>query len=306
MRHERCLAVLRTLAYAAVFSYPLSDEEVGRLLITSKAVPQKQIMEALSELESLSLVQRRKERAWILLAKKNNYRSRERNKRIADRKLKKIQPVLLRLQTMPTIDLLGISGALAWEDAEEDDDIDLFVVTAPHLLWLTRILILVVLEWYGVRRTAGSKKNADKLCLNMLVDQNHLALPVAEQDLFSAHEVVMMKPLFIRGTTHQDFLRRNRWVQRFLGNATNKIKNEESQIKREKKLSLPFFLLYPLEFLAKTVQLWYMKKRRTSEVITQGYVRFHPQDARISVLSHYSRYLVPLIREFQIKTISAS
>lgn len=49
-----------------------------------------------------------------------------------------------------------------------------------------------------------------------------------------------------------------------------------------------------LEVLARTLQLWYMRKRKTTEVATSVLIKFHPQDARERVLKEYKKRLKKL------------
>lgn len=46
-----------------------------------------------------------------------------------------------------------------------------------------------------------------------------------------------------------------------------------------------------LEILAQKFQLRYMAKRRTTEVVEPGRIRFHPQDCRERVLQEYQKRL---------------
>lgn len=46
-----------------------------------------------------------------------------------------------------------------------------------------------------------------------------------------------------------------------------------------------------IEFFAKHAQLWYMKRHRTSEVITDTVLRFHPKDARIWIKRRFAARL---------------
>ncbi len=50
-------------------------------------------------------------------------------------------------------------------------------------------------------------------------------------------------------------------------------------------------ILAKLEALACWVQLKYMAKKRTTEVVEKGRLRFHPQDARTWVLPEYQKRL---------------
>ena len=46
-----------------------------------------------------------------------------------------------------------------------------------------------------------------------------------------------------------------------------------------------------LEALAQKLQLKYMAKRRTTEVVEPGRIRFHPQDCRKWILKEYKERL---------------
>jgi hypothetical protein len=53
-------------------------------------------------------------------------------------------------------------------------------------------------------------------------------------------------------------------------------------------------ILTQLEALARWAQLRYMAKKRTTEVVEKGRLRFHPQDARSWVLPEYQQRLKKL------------
>ena len=57
-----------------------------------------------------------------------------------------------------------------------------------------------------------------------------------------------------------------------------------------------------IELLAKNFQLWYMRKHRTHEVISDSTLRFHPNDARVWIKRKFairlSRFHTPLDKIF--------
>ena len=65
------------------------------------------------------------------------------------------------------------------------------------------------------------------------------------------------------------------WVKKFLPTAWRE-KSKESKVYSVQKKTT-FHLLEPL---ARTAQLWYMRNRRTTEVVSNTLIRFHPVDAR--------------------------
>jgi len=198
--------------------------------------------------------------------------------------------------------LVGISGALAMENSDEDDDIDLFIITSAGRLWLSRFLVTILVELVGQRRrpnhefkrmkneskliksvgisqkSAGISNIKDKICLNMFVDESHLAIPERERNLFTAHEVAQMKRLWDKDEAYDRFLVANSWVGEYLPSA---IGNAKLQFKIKKEKSPTHLLIYLSNYLEKllcVLQIKYMAKRRTIEKIESGRILFHPDD----------------------------
>jgi len=107
---------------------------------------------------------------------------------------------------------------LAMENSNENDDIDLLIITSKSRLWLTRFLTVILLELVANRRHPADKEVKDKICLNMFLDEGHLEVPKKEQDLFSAHEVCQLKVLWDKNGIYQKFLKANLWSKKFLPN----------------------------------------------------------------------------------------
>ena len=131
------------------------------------------------------------------------------------------------------------------------------------------------------------------------MSEDALSVKKNEQDLFTAYEVLQMIPLWEKEGAYKKFLDANRWSAGFLPHAwKGRVKDQGSWVKSTMQGSL-FTVFEPL---AKTIQLWYMRKRRTTEVITPGNLRFHPHDARIWVKREFakrlSRYNLPLDKIF--------
>lgn len=78
---------------------------------------------------------------------------------------------------------------------------------------MTRFLVTIFVSLLGVRRTPKAKDVTDMFCLNMFTTVDGMSIPVGERDLFSAHEVVQMVPLWERKGTYRKFILHNRWVK---------------------------------------------------------------------------------------------
>ena len=206
-------AILRTLAYADVFAYPLTLKELHRFLISQKTDSQS-LKETLKTLKKISS----KGDYFFLKNKEKNVYLRRKRKKWSQGKCLLARKVASCLRLIPWIKMVAVTGNLAMDNAEQDDDVDLLIITAKKRLWLTRLLTNFLVEIVANRRRPGDKEVKDKICLNMFLDENHLKIPVKEQNLFTAHEVCQLKPIWAKNQLYQRFIQENLWCQNFLSN----------------------------------------------------------------------------------------
>jgi len=204
--------ILRTLAYADIFDYPLTAREIHRFLIANKSASYISINQALKELTEVS----QKKGFYLLKNREKTVPLRKKRERWSEEKLKIAERVAGWLKLIPTIQMVAVTGALAMKNSDKEDDIDLFIITSVNRLWLSRGLVVTFLRLTGHYWRPGKVKN--KICPNMLLDESHLKIPKKEQDLFSAHEFCQLKLLWDRNKTYQKFVKENQWVKRFLPN----------------------------------------------------------------------------------------
>jgi len=270
-----------TVAYADIFDYPLTADELRLWCIKKR----------MQSSDSLT------DRYFFLKGRGGLVRLRKKRREASAPKWNIARSVGWWLRCVPTIQLVGVTGGLAMDNANPRDDIDILVITKRNTLWTTRLFATLIVHFLGKRRRPGETAVADKVCLNMFMSENALGTPKKEQDLFSAHEVLQMVPLWERGDTYGKFLAKNTWVKHFLPNAwKQKARSKPPQFKVH---SSPFVVF---ESIARFVQLWYMKRRRTSEVISDSVLRFHPKDARVWVREELRKRLdamnIPLDKIF--------
>lgn len=283
-------ASLATLLYADIFDYPLTKSEFILWSIKrSVSVPK----------------EGEKQGNFIFLPKRKHLiEAREDREQFAFEKWNIAQKAANVLRLIPTIQLIGVTGGLSMNNAKNEDDIDFFFITSVGCLWITRLFAVLIMEVLGKRRRRGETNVKNSICLNMFMTQQNLAVPEAEHDLYTAHEVLQMKPMWARGAAYQKFLSANSWTQRFLPNAwKERTQNTEHNDQHGKiLLSSGIWVLRFLEPLARLVQLHYMEKHRTTEVIGDSVVRFHPKDARVWVKRalriRLKRYDIPLDNVF--------
>lgn len=279
-------AIKRTICYSDIFDYPLTSSEISKWLIKSK-IKNKNIKTTIKNEEII----REKKGFYFLKGREEIVEIRKKRKKFSGQKMIIAEKIARLLKIVPTIKLVGITGALALDNAKENDDVDLLIVTSRKLLWTTRFLVTILVELLGKRRRPNDTYVNNKICLNMFLDEDHLK--VGEKDLFSAHEILQMKLLWDRDNTYGKFLSENIWINKYLPNAIEDIQLSRNQANKKSNSTLfnSFIvkLLNVAEIFFKKFQLWYMRNHRTTEKISDGIIRFHPCDSRSFVMEEYSR-----------------
>ncbi|MCX7955596.1 MAG: hypothetical protein N2593_00580, partial [Patescibacteria group bacterium] len=177
------------------------------------------------------------------------------------------------------IKFVGLSGSLAMMSAKKDDDIDLFIITAKNRLFTGRFLALIFAYLIGLKRKKGVFKAPNKVCLNLFFDESDLQVPKFKQTEYVAHEVLQMRPIISKDNTYQRFLTANQWVFKLFPNALTVLKLKIKNLKFSKnyKFKIENFGDW-VENLLKKFQLSLINKHRTSEIITDSQLWFHPVD----------------------------
>ncbi len=200
-------AIVHTLAYADVFDYPLSAAEVHRYLIGAAAAP----AEIGRRLGALSNGRKQIEQHgdWFVLPGRAENCMARRNRAFASARLwAQAQRWAARIAALPFVHMVAVTGALAMNNAPDHDDIDLFLITQPRRVWLARAMTVGIVR---LARLAGTG-----LCPNYVLAVT--ALAQTQQNLFIAHEIAQMVPLFGDDVYHQ--LRvANDWTAQWLPNA---------------------------------------------------------------------------------------
>ncbi|MEA3354884.1 MAG: hypothetical protein U9Q63_00140 [Patescibacteria group bacterium] len=351
---------LKAIIYADIFNYPLTKKEINKWLIQGQSLTgdlaEGQVGTA--KLEGLSLMGKTK--SYYHLPNRSNIISlRQKRYRFSQLKLKKAKKITKILSFIPSIELIALTGALAMNNSDKNDDIDLMIVTKTNSLWLTRLLTIFILEllrsrrrppnqgqsltgdqtskprWFGTwekgqsltgdlaKGQVGTAKpeglslmNSDKICLNLWLDKSALAISKSRHNLYTAHEVCQIKPLYNKNKTYERFLSLNSWVKNFLPNALgNAFQGQPLTGDLSKRSVLEGTPLRPparplagdlkglesvpgpenikpsilnlLNLLAFKLQYAYMKSKITNEKVSLHSAFFHPRPTGKTILKKY-------------------
>lgn len=202
-------AILRTILYADVFSFPLTVPELHHFLIAPMPISRAQIESALRTSPWLATALHEVDGYWVCAGRGDLVAVRQQRERAAASLL----PAALYwgrwMARLPFVRMVAITGALAVRNCADDrDDLDYLLVTAAGRVWLTRLLAVVIVR---VARLRGVI-----LCPNYVVAET--ALTQQRRDLFVAHEIAQMLPVY--GRAVYDAMRQhNGWVSGFMANA---------------------------------------------------------------------------------------
>lgn len=279
-------AVLKTMAYADVFQFPLRASEIFFYLISFSCFPLAAVERTLSSLVREGVIGYT-DGFYFLKGRENLVLIRRRRESASKGKWQKALSWARFFRLCPWIKLVGVSGALAMDNSEADDDLDLVFITSRKRVWLTRALVALFLVLTGQYRRPG--KISGRFCPNLFLAEE--ALDAFEQNLFIAHEIVQLRLLWERDDFYVKFRLQNAWVKNFLPHAlaTGGVANKEG---RRRPSPAPFFDL--LEKIVKWLQIKFMERKITKEIVTDGVLRFHPRDTTKLVLTLYEERLKQL------------
>jgi len=205
------------------------------------------------------------------------------------------QKTAAKLERIPGIRLIGVTGALAMNNCKREDDIDLLVITSAGCLWLVRLLIVMLSPLMKIaRRKPGETKVTNKICFNLFLEENHLE--ISPHNLFLAHEVCQMKPLLNKDRVHEKFLWGNQWVKDYLPNALNNEAMKQYSNSQPVKAIVSLFdcFIAVLNKVAFALQHQYMKPKMTSEKVSLHQAFFHPLDLEPKIRRQYEEKLKDL------------
>ncbi len=196
-------SAFHTLAYADVFDYPLTADEVYRYLPLADASFD-EVAQILADETFFS----KTEDYYPLREREGIVEIRQRRAKVAMRLWRKATRYGQIIASLPFVRMVAVTGSLAMNNTDEGKDIDFMIVTAPRHLWTCRALTLLVARF--------AKLEGVHLCPNYLVTMK--ALELEEHSLYVAHELAQMVTLSGM-EVYAEMRRLNGWMADYLPKA---------------------------------------------------------------------------------------
>lgn len=207
-------AVLSTLALAwAEHSCPLSAAEAHAYLHTSGAgcSSLETTQHALSELTDKKIVYAAHGR-YSLDGSFGAHEESRKRLRTSAKKMREIRAALFLLHMVPFVRAAAITGSVAFGNASEKSDIDIFCVAGKGRIWTARMGTLLLSELLGMRRERSHLRGKNKLCFNYFVAPD-AEIPV--QNIASATMLIRGIPV-LGEPEFRRFLAVQTWMGTFL------------------------------------------------------------------------------------------
>lgn len=286
-----------SLLYHSLFDYPLKKSELNQWKLDLKR-------SKFSVVKITNLKFQITNHYYHLSGEHKSVATRKLRSKYAEKKLKLAWKATEALKIFPSIKFIGITGSLAMSNTKPNDDIDLMIITKQGTLWTTRLLAtscLLLATSLSLRRRS-SKSEQDKICINMWMDERDLV--IKKRSLFTAHEILQIKPLLNREKIYEKFLEKNKWAYDFWKKPKNAL-NSNIEIRNNAQnfnvLNLKHLIIRVcLEFLdfgfricnpvAYWLQRWYMQGQITNETVTKTRAFFHPVDWNKKVKNKLLKY----------------
>jgi len=283
--------VLDTLLYASIFNYPLSFEEVWLRLQSITHINEEHtndLLRGLIQSKKISFFQG----YYFVTGSSVDLTSLHKRKQNSILKLQTAKKIISKISWIPWLESVCVTGSVAANNTQDDDDIDLLVITSNKRLWITRFLLIITLEILHVRRRPGVKIFKDKFCLNMFMEKDSMLIEPENRNQYTAHELLQTVCIYEKNQNYHDFIKLNNWVKNYLSNwYTSKINDNGDYKYQSTAHSKPNFvitwILDGVNRLFYLSQLIYMKKKQSSETIQYCRAFFHPNSVKSRILKRF-------------------
>ncbi|MDZ4766802.1 MAG: hypothetical protein SGI73_19865 [Chloroflexota bacterium] len=203
-------AILKTVLYADVFNFPLNPRELHHFLIASDPISFEQVTHTLSTSARLAAVVERIDDYIVCVGRHDLIAIRAERERASEALWNTAVHYGVWLGRLPFVRMVALTGALSMRNASaDDDDLDYVLVTATGRVWLARGFAVLLVKL--------ARRRGVIVCPNYVLAET--ALAQEKRDLFIAHEVAQMIPLYGL-PLHAEMRAANQWVLDHLPNTS--------------------------------------------------------------------------------------
>lgn len=195
--------ILKTLAYFDYFSYPLTNEDIRSFM------PQQCNQSVIDDMLILLLQDKiifKTEEFYSFQNQPSLAEKRRKGNLLALKQLGIAKKVAKLISCFPYVQTVAVSGSLSKYYADENTDIDFFIITSANHLWITRTLM------HFFKKLSYIAGKQHWFCMNYYVDE--IGINIQEKNIFTAMEIVTLLPM--QGANNfKKFIAANSWTNKY-------------------------------------------------------------------------------------------
>jgi predicted nucleotidyltransferase len=279
--------ILKTLAYFDLFHYPVTRYELWAFS------PEKTRLSLIDEeLDSLLFEK--------IVFQLDEFYSLQNKPALAERRrhgnLRAVEQLSIAkraakiLSRFPFVQSIAVSGSLSKKFAEENSDIDFFIITSANRLWIARTFMHIF------KKLTYLVGKQNWFCMNYYIDE--MEMEIIEKNAFTAMEIVTLLPM--QGIDcFQKFIEANSWANNYFPEKIISFNNAP-------KIKKIFFRRCIEKIfnsrLGDATEKWlmYLTDKRWKKKTQRGKVNDHGDKMEMIVGKHFSK---PNPKNFQAKVL---
>ncbi len=288
-------AILETIIYYDLFDYPLTANEIWKGLFKYKT-DLFSVVNCLEKGKDLKKYIETRNGFYFLKTRKEILNIRKKRRDYSIKKWKKALKAVRIIRFIPFVRAVFLCNSIPYFNAEEDSDIDFFIIIKDKYIWFSRFWITILLHILKMRR--HGKKIKDRICLSFYISTSNLDLKnlTYERDIHFYYWLADFVLIFDRNYAN-NFYQANQWLKEFLPQFSPS-KIVDNWIIKENKLSIFVSGTKELFFdnclgkffnlVFKKIQLFKiyhnknsrLKENNTDVIVKDNILKFHEKDSR--------------------------
>jgi hypothetical protein len=284
-------AILRTVAYFDIFSYPLTPWEVWKWGM-GEAVETYSYRAVKEALYSSSALQEKlvHSSGFVFLKGRDELVGvRQERYRLALEKLDRAKRFTRTLVRIPFVRAVFACNSLGFANARAESDIDFFIIAERGHLWIVRLLAAGWAKFRKLRPVPGNR--ADKFCLSFFLSDDSLDLSAIrlEADPYLTMWLATLVPIYDPDNLRLTLWQSNTWAQTALPNAAARGLAQQRKVPKSNiaRILVPIFRSSLFERMAERMQqrvlapnLRTLANQDTRVILNRHMLKFHDNDRR--------------------------
>jgi len=214
-------SILATISFFDIFDYPLTLVEIWQWLYVypeprtknDEQIKISDIQDVLDKNDSLKGKVEMKNGFYFLQGRADLVEKRMERYNIAERKYQKSLKIIKILRLIPYVRMIAVCNTLAYSNARDESDIDLFIICEKGHLWKTRFLVSGFLKFFNLRPTESETR--DKICASFFLSEDSLDIInlAIDDDIYLKYWITQIYPVYDDGA-YAKFLAANNWIKK--------------------------------------------------------------------------------------------